>query len=109
MPNELKKKAFESGEFLDETLFVQALSLCALRSKAFEKEKTGVEKILHFIEKILQSPGIVKIKKMVGKTRISAEDMVPLAELKELYKDCFKASNGSCNCDQELNEFFEPK
>ena len=69
MPSEAKKKVLKSGEFLGEQLFVDALVLCAVKSKAFEKETTPLEKILHFMEKIIQSQGIVKVKKMVGKTR----------------------------------------
>ena len=69
MPSEAKKKVFNSGEYLNVSLFVDSLILCVVRSKAFEKETTLLGKILYFMEKILQTQGTAKVKKMVGKTR----------------------------------------
>lgn len=106
MPSEAKKKVLESGEYLDEILFVKALSLCALRSKAFEKESTSVEKILHFIEKIMQSTGIAKVKKLVGKTRISGVDIDPLVELRKLYSEYFGDSPAGNDPNKLLNQVF---
>ncbi len=63
------KAAIKQGEFLDENLFVEALALCALSSKAFEKDSGPIERILHLMEKMTQSQGIAKVKKMVGNTR----------------------------------------
>ena len=65
----IDKAAIKRGEYLDENLFVEALALCALRSKAFEKDAGHIQKILHLMEKITQSQGIAKVKKMMGKTR----------------------------------------
>ncbi len=93
------RAAVRRGEYLDENLFVEAIALCALQSKAFEKDGGNIEKILHLMEKITQSQGIAKVKKMLGKTRyrtardtirrICAEDVDPLISLRQKYREYF--------------------
>lgn len=107
MPSEAKKKVLESGEYLNESMFVKSLSLCALKSKAFERENTPTEKILHFIEKIMQSTGISKVKNSLGKTRIPGADIDPIIELKKYYGDFFKETKKVSNQDKLLSQVFE--
>ncbi len=69
MPTEAKKKALRTGEYLDVELFVQALAVCAIKSKGFERDPAPAQKILHLMEKMTQSTGVAKVKKVVGRTR----------------------------------------
>ena len=86
----MDKAAIKRGEYLDENLFVEALALCGLRSKAFDRDNGNIEKILHMMEKIAQSQGIAKVKKMMGKTRISVGDIDPLINLRQKYHEYFE-------------------
>ena len=98
------KAAIKRGEYLDENLFVEALALCALRSKAFDKDNGSVERILHLMEKVSQSQGIVKVKKMMGKTRISAGDIDPLMNLRQRYSDYFDKKFAGTDPEKVLDE-----
>ncbi len=102
MPTAAKKKALRTGEYMNEEQFVDAVILCGVKSKAFEKEASSLEKVLHFMEKILQSQGIAKVKKMVGKTRISADDIDPLFEVRARYREYFDRRVKGNNYRQEL-------
>jgi len=90
MPSEIKKRVLKSGEYLDADHFVNSLILCAMKSKAFDKESAALPRILHFMEKILQSDGLAKIKKMIGKTRVSSDDIDPMFEMRTKYKQYFE-------------------
>ena len=59
----------QNKECIDEHLFMEALALCALQSRAFERDTTHQQKVLHLIEKMMQSSGIAKVRKMSGTTR----------------------------------------
>jgi len=98
------KAAIKRGEYLDENLFVEALALCALRSKAFDKDNGTIERILHLMEKVAQSQGITKVKKMMGKTRISAGDIDPLMNLRHKYADYFEKKFTGADPNQILDE-----
>jgi hypothetical protein len=100
----IDRAAIKRGEYLDENLFVEALALCALRSKAFDKDNGSVEKILHLMEKIAQSPGIIKVKRMMGKTRISAGDIDPLMNLRQRYSDYFDKKFAGIDTEKVLDE-----
>ena len=58
-----------NGEYLDENLFVEALAMCALSSKTFGKDHNEIDRIIHLMEKVCQSPGVAKVKKLIGNTR----------------------------------------
>eukprot|EP01022_Parablepharisma_sp_SALTPOND_P033425 TRINITY_DN886_c0_g1_i1.p1 TRINITY_DN886_c0_g1~~TRINITY_DN886_c0_g1_i1.p1 ORF type:complete len:864 (+),score=102.19 TRINITY_DN886_c0_g1_i1:4700-7291(+) len=98
------RAAIRRGEYLDENLFVEALALCALRSKAFDRDNGNIERILHLMEKIAQSQGIAKVKKMMGKTRISAGDIDPLINLRQKYSEYFDKKFASSNPEDVLDE-----
>ena len=76
------KVEIKSQDFLDDKLFVEALALCALQSKAFDREVKPLNRIVHLLEKAFQSPGISIVKKKIGKTRIPLEQIDPLLQLK---------------------------
>ncbi len=92
-PHKLERKT-KTGtlvrEYLDLPLFVEALALCAFQSKSFEKDDDPALKVIHLMQKITQSPGVILVKKMIGNTRIAPGDIDPLAELKALYERYFE-------------------
>ena len=85
-------------------MFVEALALCALRSKVFEKDEGSVEKILHLVEKIAQSQGIAKVKHMMGKTRIVPGEIDPLINLRQRYSKYFEKRFHTTNPEDVLDE-----
>ncbi len=64
-----RRNAVQSKEYIEEDQLVNALGLCALKSYALENDSDPVDKIIHLVEKISQSRGVNKIKRMSGNTR----------------------------------------
>ena len=104
--NTSKDPSKSDQEFLDDKLFIEALALSALQSKAFDKECKPFEKMMHLMEKVMQSPGIISVKKKLGKTRITNEQIDPLIQLKMAYPDYFSKKFVK-NEPLQFNDFFE--
>ena len=66
---EAKSSPAKKRECLDINLFIEALALCAFQSKSFERDGDPIERIIHLMQKITQSPGVTKVKKAIGNTR----------------------------------------
>eukprot|EP00826_Nyctotherus_ovalis_P019368 TRINITY_DN15964_c0_g1_i4.p1 TRINITY_DN15964_c0_g1~~TRINITY_DN15964_c0_g1_i4.p1 ORF type:complete len:339 (-),score=97.20 TRINITY_DN15964_c0_g1_i4:120-998(-) len=98
-----------SGEHLDENLFVEALALCALRSKVIDKSSGTVEQILHFVEKIAQSQGIINAKKRMGNTRVASGDIDPLIYLRQRYSEYFEMKFAPNDSEEVLDEALNNK
>jgi len=94
----------QSEEYLDENLFVEALALCALRSKVIDKNCGSVEHILHFLEKIAQSQGIIDAKKKMGNTRVASGDIDPLLYLRQKYSKYFEKVSPPNDSEEVLDE-----
>jgi len=94
LPSETKEKVFKSGEYLDNDHFVDALILCALNSKLFIKETNTLQRVLYFMEKILQSKATEHMKRLIGTTRIFSNDIDPMSKLKERYAEFFNRGVG---------------
>ena len=105
--NKAKLHVFNNGEFLDEESYIDAIILCALKSKVFNEDMNPLEKILNFMEKILQSKGIAIVKKTVGKTRMSPDDIDPMLEMRTKYPIYFANEQGLNKKDELLNEVFD--
>ena len=81
----------ESEVYIEQSLFVDMLALCANEIVLPEPEPNPVEKILIFMEKIGQSEGPEKIIINTGNNRMMAEDTLNiLEEFKEEYPQYFE-------------------
>ena len=83
--------SIDTKEYLDSERFINALGLCAIQSKGFDKDNDSIERILHVLEKIVQSPGAHKVK--LSKTPLN--DIDPLMSLRKKYKKYFDIKVGN--------------
>jgi len=93
-------------EYLELPLFVEALALCAFQSKNLENETDNIAKIIRMMQKITQSAGVTKVKKMIGNTRIAAGDIDPLMELKLKYPTYFEKKYLPLHTEDAVAEAF---
>ena len=104
LPSQCLSDSDDHKEHLDEDRFVKALGLCALESKAFDVSSNKIERILHMLEKISQSPGVSKARNKLGKIRAALDDIDPLITLREKYKDYFSEEAAYKNPKEVLGE-----
>ena len=100
------KSGAKVREYLDLPLFVEALALCAFQSKAFERDSDHIEKVVHLMQKLMQSPGVYIAKKMIGNTRIAPGDNDPLYELRVRYGELFEKKSISTHTEDVVAEAF---
>jgi len=106
MRSKVKREVFKNGEYLDEERFIRAMILCAFKSRTLEETIDPLEKVLSFIEKILQSKGVAIVKKRIGKTRVSADDIDPMHEIRRKYAEYFTDEEKPSYKQDLLNQVF---
>eukprot|EP00826_Nyctotherus_ovalis_P042308 TRINITY_DN4333_c0_g2_i11.p1 TRINITY_DN4333_c0_g2~~TRINITY_DN4333_c0_g2_i11.p1 ORF type:complete len:696 (-),score=204.09 TRINITY_DN4333_c0_g2_i11:1180-3267(-) len=87
--NLLQNEETIQKEHLTADDFVKALALCAIQSKAFDKDNDPIERILSMLEKIVQSAGARKQRIAISKIKSPLNDIDPLMPLRKKYKSYF--------------------
>ena len=64
-----KKGKLNPKESLTLNLFVEALALCAFQSKSFDQSPDLTGRMILLMKRIVQSQGVILVKKTLGKTR----------------------------------------
>ena len=59
----------QSGEYIDEHLFIEALALCAIDIPYKEEQIGNVERVVYLMERMSQSEGPARVQKSAGWTR----------------------------------------
>jgi hypothetical protein len=91
---------------INDKLFIEAIALCAFQCKLLSKHTNPLEKILHIAEKMMQSPGISKVRLKKGKTRNEGDsDVDPLIIIRKAYgKYLLQSVKEPANFDNILTE-----
>eukprot|EP00826_Nyctotherus_ovalis_P015715 TRINITY_DN14490_c0_g3_i1.p3 TRINITY_DN14490_c0_g3~~TRINITY_DN14490_c0_g3_i1.p3 ORF type:complete len:204 (-),score=36.96 TRINITY_DN14490_c0_g3_i1:32-643(-) len=100
-----KAEALKSGKCLDKERFLDAVMLCSFKSKLVESQLNPVARVLHFLEKLVQSNGIAETKRLSGKIHLFA-DMDPLFEVREKYGEHFKEASARDKRRKIFNKVF---
>jgi len=79
----------KTKESINEDEFIEALSICALKSSALSNSTEPIHKIIRLAERISRSSGIAKIKRTMGVTRLALDSTNFLGEIKNKYKNYF--------------------
>ena len=75
--------------YLDENTFLDAIILCGLKCKVFEKEGIPLKRIINFLNEISNSKGNMMVKKSIGNTYKGSDYSNPMYELKRKYEKYF--------------------
>jgi hypothetical protein len=91
---------------INDKLFIEAIALCSFQCKLLSKHTNPLEKILHIAEKMMQSPGISKVRLKKGKTRSEGDsDIDPLLVIRKAYsKYLHQPTKEAANFDNILSE-----